>query len=75
MISDLWHRVTLFVRQLLHNEQLVMLLLAVVMGAVASYAAIGFRELYLLIQGATLGAVGDTLYLRSDSHLYAIRAE
>ncbi len=67
MFGDLWHRVNLFVRQLLHNEQLLMLVLAVVMGALAAYAAIGFRFLYLLVQGLGLGTFADTLYIHAAS--------
>jgi len=56
-----------FLRQLLRNDQLVLLVLAVVMGAVASYGAIGFRYLYLVIQGISFGAFSDTLYTQAQS--------
>ncbi|MDA0653728.1 MAG: chloride channel protein, partial [Proteobacteria bacterium] len=48
-------------RRLLRNDQLVLLILAVFMGAVAAYLAIAFRELYLLIQGLGFGTYSDTL--------------
>ena len=38
-------------RRLVRNDQLVLLVLAVFMGAVAAYLAIAFRELYMLVQG------------------------
>ena len=54
-------------RRLLHNEQLVLLVLAVFMGALASYGAIAFRYLILLIQGISFGTFSDTLYTHAAS--------
>jgi len=48
-------------RRLLRNDQLVLLVLAVIMGTVAAYLAIAFRELYLLVQGLGFGTYSDTL--------------
>jgi len=48
-------------RRLLRNDQLVLLVLAVIMGILAAYFAIAFRELYLLIQGLGFGTYTDTL--------------
>ena len=48
-------------RRLMRNDQLVLLVLAVIMGVVAAYLAIAFRELYLLIQGLGFGTYTDTL--------------
>jgi len=50
-------------RQLLRNDQLVLLVLAVIMGAVAACGAIAFRYLYLLIQGLSFGSFADMLYV------------
>jgi CIC family chloride channel protein len=54
-------------RQFMHNEQLVLLVLAVIMGALASYGAIAFRYLVLLIQGVSFGTFSDTLYTHAAS--------
>jgi CIC family chloride channel protein len=48
-------------RGILRNDQLVLLVLAVIMGVVAAYLAIAFREVYLLIQGLGFGTYSDTL--------------
>ena len=48
-------------RRMLRNDQLVLLVLAVFMGAVAAYLAIAFRELYLLVQGLGFSTYSDTL--------------
>lgn len=48
-------------RRLLRNDHLVLLVLAVIMGVVAAYLAIAFREAYLLIQGLGFGTYSDTL--------------
>lgn len=54
-------------RGILRNEQLVLLVLALVMGAVASYGAIAFRYLYLMIQGVSFGTFADTLYTQAQN--------
>lgn len=48
-------------RKVLRNDQLVLLVLAVFMGAVAAYLAIAFREAYLVVQGLGFGTYSDTL--------------
>lgn len=54
-------------RKFVRNDQLVLLVLAVVMGAVAAYGAIAFRYLYLIIQGLSFGTFADTLYIQAQS--------
>jgi len=54
-------------RAILRNEQLVLLVLAVIMGAVASYGAIAFRYLYLMIQGVSFGTFADMLYTQAQN--------
>ena len=54
-------------RGILRNEQLVLLVLAVIMGVVASYGAIAFRYLYLMIQGISFGTFADTLYTQAQN--------
>jgi len=56
-----------FLQRILRNDQLVLLVLAVVMGAVAAYGAIAFRYLYLLIQGISFGTFADTLYTQAQA--------
>ena len=43
----------------LRNEQLVLLVLAVVVGAVSAYGAIAFRYLYLFFHGIALGSLNE----------------
>jgi CIC family chloride channel protein len=43
------------------NDQLILLVLAVIMGAIAAYGAIGFRYLYLMVQGISFGTFSDSL--------------
>ena len=50
------------VRRLIHNDQLSLLVLAVLIGVAAAYCAIGFRELYLIGQELSFGIRSDTLY-------------
>lgn len=66
MLSASRDRVLVFLRQLLHNDQLVLLVLAVVMGAIAGYLAIAFREAYLLVQGLSYGTYADTLFSQAQ---------
>jgi CIC family chloride channel protein len=54
-------------RRFLRNDQLVLLVLAILMGAVAAYGAIGFGYLYRLIQGLFFGTFGETLYTHAQS--------
>ncbi|MFT5439555.1 MAG: CIC family chloride channel protein [Alphaproteobacteria bacterium] len=54
-------------RGILRNEQLALLVLAVIMGAVAAFGAIAFRYLYLFIQGVGFGAWSDTLVAHAQS--------
>jgi len=56
-----------FLQRLMRNDQLVLLVLAVLMGAVAAYGAIAFRYLYLLIQGVSFGTFSDTLYTQAQA--------
>ena len=67
MLSASRDRVVVFLRQLLRNDQLVLLVLAVIMGAVAAYLAIAFREIYLFIQGLSFGTFADTLFSHAET--------
>ncbi len=49
-------------RGILRNEQLVLLVLAVIMGGIAACGAIAFSYLYLAIQGLSFGTWSDTLF-------------
>ncbi len=49
-------------RRLFQNDQLSLLVLAVLIGVAAAYCAIAFRELYLLGQLTSFGIRSDTLY-------------
>ena len=49
-------------RRLFQNDQLSLLILAVLIGVAAAYCAIGFRELYLLGQLTSFGIRSDTLF-------------
>jgi CIC family chloride channel protein len=66
MLSASRDKVIVFLRQLLHNDQLVLLVLAVIMGAIAAYLAIAFRYLYLLVQGLSFGTFADTLFSQAQ---------
>jgi len=54
-------------RRFLRNDQLVLLVLAIFMGAIAAYGAIGFGYLYRLIQGLSFGTFAETLYIHAES--------
>ncbi len=53
-------------RRFLRNDQLVLLVLAIIMGAIAAYGAIGFGYLYRLVQGLTFGTFAETLYTHAQ---------
>ena len=48
-------------RRFLRNDQLVLLVLAIIMGAIAAYGAIGFGYLYRFVQGVSFGTFAETL--------------
>ena len=50
------------VQRVLKNDQLILLVLAVIVGAAAGYGAIGFRELYLSIQFVSFGTFSEILH-------------
>lgn len=50
------------VRRVLRNDQLIQLVLALVVGAAAAYAAIGFRELYQAMQFVSFGTFSEILH-------------
>ena len=54
-------------RRFLRNDQLVLLVLAIIMGAVAAYGAIGFGYLYRLVQGLSFGTFAETLYTHAQN--------
>ena len=56
-------------RRFLRNDQLVLLVLAIIMGAIAAYGAIGFGYLYRLVQGLTFGTFAETLYTHAQGLL------
>ncbi len=49
-------------KQMFRSDHLVLLVLATVIGTASAYGAIGFRELYLLIQWGGFGTAADTLF-------------
>jgi len=49
-------------RRFLRSDQLILLILAILTGAIAAYGAIGFGYLYRLIQGVAFGTFAETLY-------------
>ena len=54
-------------RGILRNEQLVLLVLAVIMGGIAACGAIAFSYLYLAIQGLSFGTWSDTLFSHAQN--------
>jgi chloride channel protein, CIC family len=56
------HRVQSLARPVLFNDQLVLLVLAIIAAAAAAYGAIAFRELYLSTRFFAFGTTSEELY-------------
>ena len=49
-------------RRIVGNDHLILLTLSLAAGVAAAYAAMGFRELYLLVQWGAFGIRSDDLF-------------